>query len=61
MITEAEYFVEKGEHCLRLAKFAVQPRIPRTDIASSLETLGHEFLAKAVEIETALQKTQRLA
>jgi len=61
MITNAQYFVEKGEHCFRLAKFAVQPRMPRVEIASSLETLGHEFLAKAVEIETALQKIQRQA
>jgi hypothetical protein len=59
MISSAQYFVEKGEHCFRLAKSAVQPRVPRVEIASSLETLGYEFLAKAVEIETALQKIQR--
>ena len=53
--------MEKGEHCFRLAKFAVQPRMPRVEIASSLETLGHEFLAKAIEIETALHKIQRQA
>ena len=61
MISDAQYFLEKGEHCLRLAKFAVQPRMPRVEIAGILETLGHEFLAKAVEIETALQKSRRLA
>lgn len=49
---DAERFFHEAEDCFRCA------RLPglRKEIAEGLEAAGHEFMAKAVEIETILQR-----
>jgi len=50
--TDAELLVEEAELCFRCA------RIPnlKKEIVETLETGGHELMARAVEIETILQR-----
>jgi len=51
----AEELVSEAEECFRCA------RIPglKSEIAEGLEVAGREFMAKAVEIETELQRVRR--
>ena len=46
----ADYFVTKAEECFRLAKLD-------RNIAKELEAMGHEFMAKAVELDTRREKS----
>jgi hypothetical protein len=52
---DAERWADEAEECFRCA------RIPglKSEIAEGLEVAGHELMAKAVEIETALQRAKR--
>ena len=52
---DAERLVIEAEECFRCA------RIPglKSEIAEGLEVAGRELMAKAVEIETALQRAKR--
>lgn len=53
---DADYCVEKAEQCFRLARLAKSPNSARAAIVSNLEAMGHELMAKAVEIETIRQR-----
>ncbi len=50
--TDAEQFLREAEDCLRCATI---PGLKK-EISDGLEVAGHEFLAKAVEIETIRQR-----
>ncbi len=52
---DAERLVHEAEECFRCA------RIPglKSEIAEGLEVAGRELMAKAVEIDTALQHAKR--
>jgi len=53
--TDSEHLVRQAEACFRCA------RVPnlKKEIAEGLEVAGHEFLAKAMEIETLVQREKR--
>ncbi len=53
---DADYYVDKAEQCFRLARLAKSPNFARAEIVSNLEAMGHELMAKAVEIETIRQR-----
>ena len=53
---DAHYCVEKAEQCFRLARLAKSPNVELAEIARHLEAIGHELMAKAVEIETIRQR-----
>lgn len=52
---DAQRFIAEAEDCFRCA------RIPglKEEIAQGLEVAGHELMKKAVEVETALQRTRK--
>lgn len=52
MLKIEEYLVETAEHCIRLA------REGRTPI-NRLETISNELMAKAVELDTNRDKSQK--
>ncbi len=54
---DAARLVREAEDCFRFA------RLPglKSEIAEGLEVAGHELMAKAVEIETGLQRAQTKA
>jgi len=56
---DADYCVDKAEQCFRLARLAKMPTATRIEIATNLETMGNELMAKAVEIETVRQRGLR--
>ncbi len=56
---DADYCVDKAEQCFRLARLAKSPNSVRAEIATNLEALGNELMAKAVEIETIRQRGHR--
>jgi hypothetical protein len=49
---DAEYFVAKADECLRLVKLA-------RETAQSLEDMAHEFMAKAVDLDTTRDRNQK--
>lgn len=49
---DAEDFLARGEQCLRLAEASRQ-------IANELETIGNEFMARAVKADTDRQKSEK--
>jgi hypothetical protein len=49
---DVEHLLHEAEQCFRCAKF---PGLKR-EIADGLEAAGHEFMGKAVEVETKLQR-----
>ena len=51
-LTTEEYLIETADTCSRLA------RVGR-ELAADLETMRNDLLAKAVEIETARQRTRK--
>jgi hypothetical protein len=53
----AEYFIEKADQRFRLARFAKGADSTKIEVAADIEAMGNEFLTKAVEIESARQKT----
>jgi hypothetical protein len=52
---DAAYFLEKAEQCFRLSRTA---RL-NADVAAELETMGYEFMAKAVDLDTARDKATK--
>jgi hypothetical protein len=46
---DANYFLERAERCLRMKEMASG----NADLAAALEDMANEFLAKAVELDTA--------
>ena len=52
---DAERFVREAEDCFRCARI---PGLSK-EIAEGLEVAGRELMARAVEIETALQRAGR--
>jgi hypothetical protein len=48
---EPQYFIDKAEHCFRLAR-NISENPSHKEIAAELDALGNEFLAKAVELDT---------
>jgi hypothetical protein len=56
---DADYCVDKAEQCFRLARLAKLPNSAGAEIATNLEAMGNELMAKAVEIETVRQRSQR--
>jgi hypothetical protein len=53
---DADYCVEKAEQCFRLARLAKSPDVALAEIATNLEAIGNELMAKAVEIESSRQR-----
>ena len=52
MKTTEEFLIEAADRCKRLAR---QGR----ELAAGLETMGNDLMAKAVEIDTVRQKTEK--
>jgi len=52
--TDIEYLLSKAEKSFRCARY---PGL-KTEIAEGLEATGYEFMAKAVEVETAMQRSK---
>jgi hypothetical protein len=47
-MVDAAYFLEKAEQCFRLSQAAER----QPEIAAELKTMGYDFMAKAVYIDT---------
>ena len=45
---DANYFIEKADQCFNLSHMAGSNQ----ELALALQTMAHEFMAKAVEIDT---------
>jgi hypothetical protein len=58
-VQTAEYFAEKADQCFRVARFARTPEATKFEVAINIESMGNEFMTKAVEVESIRQKTQR--
>lgn len=52
---DALYFIEKADQCFSLSQLAGANR----ELAAALDTMGNEFMAKAVEIDTQREKDNR--
>jgi hypothetical protein len=46
---DADYFLERAERCLRMKEMAAS----NAELAAALEAMANEFMAKAVELDTA--------
>ncbi len=46
---DAQYFLEKADQCFRLSQVSSLP----PEIVEELKTMGNEFMAKAVALDTA--------
>jgi hypothetical protein len=55
----AQYFMGKAKRVLGLAKAQREGAKIQSEGADKLETLGHEFEAKADEIETNIKKDKQ--
>ena len=53
----AAYFLAKADQCFRLARTLRDGRAD-TEVAAELDAIANEFLACAVEIDTARDRTQ---
>ncbi len=51
-LTTEEFLIQTADRCKRLA------RVGR-ELAADLETMGNDLMAKAVELDTARQKTEK--
>jgi hypothetical protein len=54
MLKLEEYLVETADHCIRLAR---EGRV----LVDRLETISHELMAKAVDLDTKRDKNERAA
>ena len=52
MLKTAEYLIETADRCIRLAQAG-------RELVTRLESIGNELMAKAVELDTTRQKTQK--
>ena len=53
---DANYFLEKAEQCFSLCALAGTNR----ELASALQSMGDEFMAKAVEIDTDRDRKKKI-
>jgi hypothetical protein len=56
-LTDAEFFIAKAEQCFRLAR-SVRGDHAGSRVAAELESIGHEFMARAVEIDTERDRAE---
>lgn len=56
-LTDAEFFIAKAEQCFRLAQ-SVRGDQANSRIAAELDTIANEFMARAVEIDTARDRAE---
>lgn len=56
-LTDAEYFIAKAEQCFRLAQ-AARGDQANSKIAAELDSIGNEFMARAVELDTARDRAE---
>jgi len=54
---DADYLIEKAEQCFQLAAFA-RGHVLSLEIAKGIDDLGEQLMNKAVEIDTARQRTE---
>jgi hypothetical protein len=54
-IIDPQYFIDKAEQCFRLARFVGEKAL-LDKVAVELDSLGHEFLRKAVELDTERER-----
>jgi hypothetical protein len=52
---DAAYFLEKAEQCFRLSRAAGL----NATVATELEAMGYEFMAKAVDLDTTRDKATK--
>lgn len=53
---DADYFLDKAERCFSLSRLAGANR----EVAAALESMGNEFMAKAVEIDTERDRNRKV-
>jgi hypothetical protein len=53
---DAAYFLAKPDQCFRLSRTA-----GTAELTAELEAMGHEFMAKAVELDTRAINNQKSA
>lgn len=49
-----QYFLDKADECMRLVRTA-------RETADQLEGMAHDFMARAVEVETDRERTEKKA
>jgi hypothetical protein len=54
MLKTEEYLIDTADRCIRLAREG-------RELITRLESISNELMAKAVELDTARQKTQKPA
>jgi hypothetical protein len=54
---DANYFLEKADECFGLSEMAGANR----ELAAALQSMGNEFMAKAVEIDTKRDRDNQAA
>lgn len=57
-IIDPQYLIDKVEQCFRLARHVGKKPL-LDNVAVELDALGHEFLRKAVELDTAHGRKHR--
>ena len=57
--TRVQYFMGKAKRCFSLAKTQREGAKMQREGADKLETLGHELVAKADDIEAETQQNRR--
>jgi hypothetical protein len=55
--SESEYFIAKAEQCFRLARH-IRGDYSQSEVAAELDAIAHEFLARAVEIDTVRDRAE---
>jgi len=54
---ESEYLIAKAEQCFRLADH-IRGDHPSSEVAAELDAIAHEFLARAVEVDTERDRVE---
>jgi hypothetical protein len=54
---DANYFLEKADECFRLSEMVGANQ----ELAAALQSMGNEFMAKAVEIDTNRDRDDQTA
>ncbi len=52
---DADYFLDKAEQCFKLSLMAA----PNREVAAVLQSMGNEFMTKAVEIDTERDRNEK--
>ena len=52
---DANYFLDKAEQCFMLSLLVG----PNREVASALQSMGNEFMTKAVEIDTERDRKEK--